>query len=86
MPFLHIPRILQVPTHRACKQNCAKRDPNGAPLIAREILCSPLANAATCDPDGGKITVRNLQPKWVLNSFQLHLNPVYFPSNNAPLI
>lgn len=38
--FTEIPRILQFPNQRACKQNCAKSDSCGAPLMDREFLCS----------------------------------------------
>lgn len=48
--FLRIPRMLQFPNQRECKQNCAKRDSRGAPLIARAVLCSAAATSGNRAP------------------------------------
>lgn len=50
VPTRYIPRILQLPNQRECKQNCAKRDSRGAPFIAREVLCPPSAKSENCTP------------------------------------
>lgn len=42
--------MLQLPNQIECKQNCTKSDPRGAPLIAREDLCSPLTKSGTPTP------------------------------------
>jgi len=50
--------MLQLPNQRVCKQNCTKRDPRGAPLIAREDLCSLLTKSGSPTP-GHKRTISN---------------------------
>lgn len=50
MVYWHIPRILQLPNHSECKQNCVKRDSSGAALRARESMCSPLVKSGSLDP------------------------------------
>lgn len=41
---------MQLPSHRACKQNCANKDSDGAPLIARELLFSPFEKSNVSTP------------------------------------
>lgn len=52
--------MLQLPNHKECKQNCAKRDSRRAPLMDRELLCSSLAKSGSCTPTGSMQTFKTV--------------------------
>lgn len=64
--LVEIPRILQFPNQRACKQNCAKSDSSGAPLIDREFLCSVGEESGSVSTTAGMKIEFNQKNKFIL--------------------
>ena len=75
--------MLQLPNQRECKQNCTKRDPRGAPLIAREDLCSPLTKSGTPTPTHTRTISNNSMAFQILylGSYVKHFALIYTGPN-----